>query len=89
MLLLTETTFLYTSIHHSLSVEQYLLPSFKTQLGLNTLQTVSLSGKLASHKRISFECLRCCFELYCNCYEHYITLLIIQNCLSVAQVSSP
>ena len=37
MWLLAEITFLYTSIHHSLSAEWYLLPSFKTRLGLDTL----------------------------------------------------
>ena len=37
MWLLTELTFLYTNTHHSLSMEWYLLPSFKTQLGLDNL----------------------------------------------------
>ena len=39
MCLLTKITFLYTSIHHSLSIERYLLPTFKTQFGLDNLNS--------------------------------------------------
>ena len=55
--------FLYKSIHDSLSVEWYLLPSFKAlKLDLeSTLWTVSVSGKRASNIQLGFECLNICF----------------------------
>ena len=37
--LVTKITFLYKSIYHSLSVQGYLPPDFKTRLGLDILNS--------------------------------------------------
>ena len=60
MWLLTEITFLYKSGHHCLIVEQYLLPKFKTSLGLNIVISEYEYSMCVSSAQIEFECLQHC-----------------------------
>ena len=63
MWLLTEITFLYTNTHHSLSMECYLLPSFKTQQSKQCIRVISLrvaSESASSTRDIAFELYRRC-----------------------------
>ena len=75
MWLLTEITFLYKSGHQCLSVEQCLLPKFKTSLGLNIFIS-EYECSIWSSAQIKFECLQHCCSV---CV--YIDLLSVYLCV--------